>query len=142
MSQWLAKVYEVVDAKDTDGYVKFFAENCRFRFGNAPAVHGRKGIKEALSPFFESIKALKHRNMRTWSPAGFQIVEAEVTYTRHDGSTVTVPAVTIYRMEGNSGERLSYFCRHHAAVSIGRPGLTRKPERATARPSLLNVSGP
>jgi len=109
MSQWLTKVYEVVDAKDTDGYVKFFVEDCKFRFGNAPAVHGRKGIKEALTPFFASIKALRHKNMGMWSPAGCEIVEAEVTYTRHDGSTVTVPATTIYRMEGNLAKDCRIF---------------------------------
>lgn len=66
MSQWLTNVYEVVDAKDTDGYVNFFAENCKFRFGNAP-------------------------------------------YTRYDGSTMTVPATTIYRMEGTLAKDCRIF---------------------------------
>ena len=38
--------------------------------------------------------------MQQWTQGPATIVEANVTYTREGGSTVTVPVVTIYRGEG------------------------------------------
>ena len=109
MSQWITRVYEAVDRKDIERYVQFFTEDCSFRFGNNPAVQGKNGIRQALQQFFPAIKGLKHDNVATWSPSGFEMVEAWVTYTRHDNSTVRVPAVTIYRMQGNLAKDCRIF---------------------------------
>src|SRR5687768_12174979 len=109
MTDWIQRVYKTVDAKDIESYVQFFTEDCTFRFGNNPAVHGKDGIRQALQQFFPAIKALQHQNVATWNPPGFEMVEAMVTYARHDGSKVTVPAVTIYRMDGSLAKDCRIF---------------------------------
>ena len=109
MSQWIERVYRAVDSKDIEGYVQFFTEDCSFRFANAEPVKGKDGIRQALGQFFPAIKGLRHDNVATWNPPGFEMVEANVTYTRHDDSTVTVPAVTIYRMQGNLAKDCRIF---------------------------------
>ncbi len=39
--------------------------------------------------------------MGRWESQDGTVAEAEVTYTRKDGSTVTVPVTTIYRGSGD-----------------------------------------
>ena len=109
MSQWIERVYKAVDAKDIESYVQFFTEDCTFRFGNNPPVHGKDGIRQALQQFFPAFKSLKHETVETWNPPGFEMVEAIVTYTRHDGSKATVFAVTIYRMQGSLAKDCRIF---------------------------------
>ena len=44
--------------------------------------------------------ALSHAPGRSWESEEGTVAEADVTYTRKDGATVTVPVVTIYRENG------------------------------------------
>jgi ketosteroid isomerase-like protein len=43
-SPWLRQLFAAVDAKDTQHFVGFLAEDATFRFGNQPAVRGRAAI--------------------------------------------------------------------------------------------------
>ena len=47
--------------------------------------------------FCEGLDGVSHSVVEQWSSGAGTVVEADVTYTRKDGSRVTVPVVTIYR---------------------------------------------
>jgi hypothetical protein len=70
------------------------------RFGNAPPVEGRDAIRDAWASFCETLDGVSHDVVERWENGDATIVEAKVTYTRKDRSTVTVPVVTIYRAQG------------------------------------------
>jgi ketosteroid isomerase-like protein len=54
-----------------------------------------------VTAFFAAIAASRHRLLGTWSGAATAACEGEVTYTRHDGSVLTVPFANVFEMRGD-----------------------------------------
>ena len=97
---WWGRLLAVIDARDADGFVAFLTPDAEFRFGNAPAVHGREAIRAAVAGFFTVIAGCRHRLIGAWNGPGTAVCEGEVTYTRLDGSTVTIPFVNVFELRG------------------------------------------
>ena len=99
---WARKLYsESVDQKDAAGFAAVFAENGTLTFGNQPAIIGRAAIEEAITQFFTAMVSLRHEFVQI-SPDGDRLfLEAVVTYHRHDGKIVSVPAMTVFEMDDN-----------------------------------------
>ena len=55
--------------------------------------------------FFGAIGGSRHRFIRAWEDGGSAVCEGEVTYTRHDGSTLTVPFVNVFYLQGDKVRR-------------------------------------
>ena len=94
------KLFVSVDAMDTEGFLGFIAPDAEFRFASAPAVHGHAAIREAVDGFFSSIAALSHNLQRVVAEGDAAVCEGEVTYTRHDGSTITLPFCNVFELDG------------------------------------------
>jgi ketosteroid isomerase-like protein len=106
MDQWVLDLFRAVDAMDAATLAKAFTEDGTFRFGNNPPAVGREQIEQNASGFFAMIGGLSHEITGVWSGtwAGGDVksVEAEVTYTRQDGTrTQPVPCVSTMRLEGD-----------------------------------------
>ncbi len=97
---WWGRLFAVIDARDADGFVALLTPDAEFRFGNAPAVHGREAIRAAVAGFFTVIAGCRHRLLGAWNGTGTTVCEGEVTYTRQDGSTVTIPFVNVFELRG------------------------------------------
>ncbi|SAL29446.1 SnoaL-like domain protein [Caballeronia udeis] len=95
---YASEVYEAVDSRDEQRLVPFLTEGCTFVYANNDPVIGRANIAESSKQFMSSINGIKHRLLDVWSFDDVIVSRLEVTYTRKDGSTLTVPAVTIWRM--------------------------------------------
>ena len=112
--RWARDLYEnSVDRKDAAGFAAAFVPDGWVQFGNNPRISGRDAIREAIAQFFTAMIDLRHTSKGAFIDGNTVILEAEVTYTRHDRKQVTVPAVTIFRMaEGQpSGKLLADQCR-------------------------------
>ncbi|GAA4623144.1 hypothetical protein GCM10023196_018120 [Actinoallomurus vinaceus] len=96
-------LFDDIDSMDPDRYSVHLAEDIVMRFGNAEPVHGRQAVSDAWASFFSSIAGVSHESVGQWEQGPATIAESNVTYTRKDGSTVTVPAVTIYRSNRDDG---------------------------------------
>ncbi|GAB3413919.1 nuclear transport factor 2 family protein [Flindersiella endophytica] len=96
------RVFAAVDAMKADAFVEFFAEDGRFVFGNNEPLLGHPAIAAGLEGFFATIQGLQHEPVHEWIVRSDTIVESRVTYTRLDGGTVTVPAVSIWQL-GDDG---------------------------------------
>ena len=94
-------LFAAIDRKDPDAFAAYLTEDAAFRFGSAPPVHGRAAIAEAVGKFFESVAALSHELNLFVVDESTIVCEGETTYTRHDGSTVTVPFTDVFDMEGD-----------------------------------------
>src|SRR5688572_33380168 len=99
MARNLEGIFKTVDGMDAQAFANYFSEDGLFTFGNAPTVKGRDEIATAVDGFFASIKGLEHRLVDTWNTPGVDIAEVEVTYTRHDASTVDLTAACIFRVQ-------------------------------------------
>jgi ethanolamine ammonia-lyase large subunit len=90
-------LFQDIDSMDPDRFAGHLAEGVTFRFGNADPVIGREAVRDAWAQFCASLDGVRHALVDQWDAGTATIAEAEVTYTRKDGSTVTLPVATIYR---------------------------------------------
>ena len=95
----LEKLFASIDAMDTEGFLGFLTEDCTFRFGSAPAVAGHEAVAAAVGGFFASIAGLSHEVQRVIDGEDSIACEGEVTYTRHNGSQVTLPFCDIFETD-------------------------------------------
>lgn len=96
MATTVTDLFADVDRMDAAAFASHLSEDCTLRFGNAEEIKGREAIESAIAQFFTTIKGLSHEIVKAWDLDDATILRLEVTYTRHDGQTVTVPVVTIY----------------------------------------------
>lgn len=94
------RLFASIDAMDTESFLSFIAEDATFRFGSAPAVKGHAEIGAGVGGFFTTIAALQHDVQRTVVDGNAVVCEGEVTYTRHDGSKITLPFVNVFEVAG------------------------------------------
>ena len=99
--EWIRELFRCVDARDGGAWLEFLADDACFRFGNAPAVEGRDAIREAVTAFFASISGLRHDVLESWCYPDAIICRGDVTYTRLDGSSLTVPFANVLRLRGD-----------------------------------------
>jgi hypothetical protein len=92
-----ADLFRAIDTRDPAKFASFLAPNASFRYGSAAPVTGREAIAQAVAGFFTTIQALEHRLLYQWQDPESQVCEGEVTYTRHDGSRITLPFVVVLR---------------------------------------------
>lgn len=106
---WARRLYhEAVDRKDAAGFAAVFAEDGTLRFGNEPMLTGRAAIETAIAAFFTAMESLEHEFVAIFRDDETLFLEARVTYQRHDGKVVTVPAMTVFEM---NEEFLARSCR-------------------------------
>lgn len=113
--RWAKDLYaNAVDMKDAAGFAAAFVPDGWVQFGNRPRTSGREAITTAIAQFFDGFRSLQHKAVGTWLDVRTLVLEAEVTYVRHDGQTVTVPACTIFRLASatsDSGAPQAKECR-------------------------------
>lgn len=97
---WIIKAFKTVDLMESRAFAALIADDGRFRFGSMPAVTGRPQVEIAVGGFFSSIRSLSHRIEECFEGKDSWLVQGEVTYTRHDGSQITLPFLDLFRMKG------------------------------------------
>ncbi|MFN3821472.1 MAG: nuclear transport factor 2 family protein [bacterium] len=96
----IEELFNTIDRMDTPKFVQFLSPDGSFRFGNFPAVIGRADIAQTVENFFNSISGLKHTLQDVISSGDKMVVTGQVTYTRKDGSTLTVPFCNVFTLRG------------------------------------------
>lgn len=95
MSNWLRTVYDRADALDAEGYAQFFEEDGTFTLANNPPMRGPAEITAGVTQFFGTIAGMRHEFLRTYQIGDTEIMEAAVTYTRKDGTQITLPGMAV-----------------------------------------------
>lgn len=111
---WARELYDQhVDRKDAAGFAAAFTPDGRLRFGNNDWLVGRDAIEAAIAQFFTAMIDLRHESTGVHLAGDTLVLEALVTYTRHDRKRVTVTAATIYHLAGADadGRPLADSCR-------------------------------
>lgn len=100
MEEKIESLFNDIDKMDADRFAEYLDEDVSFRFGNAPAVTGKKAVRDAVDGFFKSIKGIRHTKLRMWLHPDSVLYQGIVTYTRHDGSEVTLPYLNLFLLNG------------------------------------------
>lgn len=109
---WARALYgDAVDQKNAAGFAAVFAEDGRLRFGNQPPIVGRANIEEAIAQFFLAMVDLRHEFTAISLDGDTLFLEALVTYTRHDGASLTVPAMTVFVLDEAENALSARSCR-------------------------------
>jgi ketosteroid isomerase-like protein len=93
-------MFAAIDARDSVGFASYLTEDATFRFGSAPPVQGRDAIQAAVDGFFTTIAGCSHKTAKSLRQDDTVVCEGEVTYQRHDGSSVTLPFTDIFEYDG------------------------------------------
>src|SRR3954452_9615382 len=86
-----------IDSMEPDAFASHLADDVSFRFGNAEPVIGRDNVRDTWAGFCDGIGGVRHEVIEQFESGSATVVEAIVTYTRKDGSTISLPVVTSYR---------------------------------------------
>lgn len=97
---WVSKLFASIDAMDPDTFVSFVTDDAAFRYGSTPPVEGKPAIREYVAGFFSMFKALGHTLEGTWTHPDAVFVQGQVHYTNHDGSTLSLPFLNCFKMQG------------------------------------------
>jgi hypothetical protein len=89
-------MFEDIDRMDAAAWADWLTDDARFRFGNGDETTTRDAARQGLADFYGMIDGVSHRMLDHWEDGATTIVRSDVTYVRKDGTTVTVPIVTIY----------------------------------------------
>ena len=113
MHAWADRLYsEGVDNKDAAMFADVFTPDGWVRFGNNEPLVGRDAIHDGIAAFFGLFASLSHESVHTTWADDTLVLEAKVTYTLHQGGTITVPACTIFLMGGREdGHPKARECR-------------------------------
>lgn len=66
MTVAMKELFGTVDAMDAHGFSRYFTDDARFRFGNAPTLTGRDAIASSIEDFFSGLKGLRHEINDIW----------------------------------------------------------------------------
>lgn len=91
----LEALFQAIDRRDTDAFCEFLSDDCRFRFGNLPAMIGKDNVAHFVGDFFASIAAVSHDIHAHWTQPDSITCHGMVSYTRKDGTQLTVPFANI-----------------------------------------------
>jgi ketosteroid isomerase-like protein len=100
-SQLIQRIYAADEALDVDAFVALLAPDVQFRLGSNPPVKGRETVRQVIANFFATIQKLKHHLIEVWEHGNTIVFQAEVTYTRKDGSQVTLPYIDVLELDGS-----------------------------------------
>ena len=92
-------LFAALDRKDLGSFLSFLAPNCRLQYGNRPPVVGRDAISDVVSRFFEQISESRHEVTEHWQVENAVICHGVATYTRPDGTALSIPIAHIMTLD-------------------------------------------
>jgi ketosteroid isomerase-like protein len=97
---WAADFFRSADSFDIEQLTGWFADDIEVRFGNQPAISGKADARAAFEGFWSSIGGMRHSRESLVSLGDMAAQASIVTYTRHDGSDVSMPVSSHLRRAG------------------------------------------
>jgi hypothetical protein len=120
MADTVVRLFGRGEAKDSEGFIGFFTDTPMYQFANGEPCLSKNAIFDSVEAFFSAVEALYHDIRNIWEDGDVVFVEMDVTYWRHDGSSITLPCSDIFRFNGNQIEELRIYMD---ANPVGDPSL-------------------
>jgi hypothetical protein len=116
--EYFDQMFTQLETLDARAFAERFTEGGVFRLGNLDPVHGKGAIEQFAGGFFSAISGIHHGVDNCWTIGDRAITSGTVTYTRKDGSSLSVPFAVIARFEG---EKLAEFQTYADASKLFAP---------------------
>ena len=143
MADTCVRLFGRGEAFDSNGFISFFTETPMYQFGNGEPCLTRAAIKDSVDVFFGSVDALYHDVRNVWEVGDAAFVEMDVTYWRHDGTSVTLPCSDIFRFKGDRIEELRIYMDanplFNKALPVGKRAsvYTQTETRRAVQPHIM-----
>jgi len=86
------KYFRVLDTLDADAAASFFSAGAAVRLAGALPISGRAAIRKAFVQLSLDVDELHHHPVTVWTAGSLSVLEADVTVTLGDRTTITFPA--------------------------------------------------
>jgi hypothetical protein len=131
--EWVEQTYEALDEKDVDAFVAQLTPGATVRVGNGEPVAGRVAIREAFGELFDAIGTMSHAFTSQLRVDDTIMIEEMVAFTRRDGTTVVLPAATVFELTQGKADRMQTYIDVSPLFIHGHvPALCRAREGAIA----------
>jgi ketosteroid isomerase-like protein len=91
---------EALDSQQLDKVLELLTDDCIMKAGNGEPVKGKENIGKTFESFFPAVKSIAHDVTDIFESDNSLVHRGTVTYTRLDGSQLTVPFCDVFKMEG------------------------------------------
>jgi hypothetical protein len=98
---WMTEFFRAADTLSVPRLLAWFADGVEVRFGNAPPIHGKDSAGQAFEQFYGSLSGMRHRCESQVVAGDLGAQMSVVTYTRKDGSEVSMPVASHLRRVGD-----------------------------------------
>jgi ketosteroid isomerase-like protein len=95
------ELFAALDAGNIETALGFMAEDVALRLGSFDPTVGHAGFAALATTMGGVVASMSHDLLAVWTtgePDPAVICEAAVTYRRHDGSELTLPCVSVFRV--------------------------------------------
>ena len=109
-TQLVRRMFEAGESMNVHNFVKFYADDAHYQFGNFPVVYGPQGIINSSQGFLAKVKKVVHNIENIWEVDQETVVaEMNVRYDRHDGKSFTLPCCDTIRIRDGKVKSLKIF---------------------------------
>jgi ketosteroid isomerase-like protein len=94
-------MFDALGRGDIEHMVQFMTDDVVTTFGNFPELTEKSAFHNMFHDIAESISAVRNDIHDLWQVhqvSDVLVARMTVTYTRHDGSTISLPCCNVFRM--------------------------------------------
>lgn len=95
----LTDYFAAMEAKDSDCFAAYYADDITLTFAGAPVVSGRDAVRQQMIDTLSKVESLAHPLINVWQEDnGFVIFEVDSVWNLRDGTTTTITACSIFTL--------------------------------------------
>lgn len=105
-------MFDALDHADIEQMVEYMTDDVVTAFGNFPELDGKAAFHSMFRDVAKSVSSVRHEIHDLWPVAqdvDVLVARMTVTYTRHDGSAITLPCCNVFRMRANLVSHYSVY---------------------------------
>ena len=105
-------MFDALDRGDIEQMVQFMTDDVATTFGNFPELNGKVAFRMMFRDVAAAISAVRHDIHDLWQveqDSDVLVARMTVTYTRHDGSAISLPCCNVFRMRANLVSHYSVY---------------------------------
>lgn len=96
----LTAYFAAMEAKDSDRFGAYYAEDITLTFGNAPTVVGKESVLAQMTTLLGKVDSLAHPLINVWQEEGGVVVlEVASDWRFLDGVETTIKACSIFTID-------------------------------------------
>lgn len=102
--QVVRAMFNSLDCGDIEQMVQYMTDDVVTAFGNIPELNGKAAFHTMFRDIAKSVSGVRHDIHDLWQAeqdADVLVARMTVTYTRHDGSAISLPCCNVFRMRAN-----------------------------------------